>query len=72
MEKEFICKKNTEKTRKEKTEKAMNRSDINLFLSTRAMQKSPKIKTKNAFSLIIRELSRLKINNLAKELAAIT
>lgn len=72
MKKECICKKNTEKTRKEKIEKAMNRSNINLFLSTRAMQKSPKIKTKNALSLIIRELTRLKINNLAKELAAIT
>ena len=45
---------------------------LNLFLSTRAKQKSPKIKTQNVLSLIISELSRLKIKNLAKAIAAIT
>lgn len=45
---------------------------LNLFLSTRAKQKSPKIKTQNVLSHIISEHIRLKINTLAEEIAAIT
>lgn len=45
---------------------------LNLFLSTRAKQKSPKVKTQNVLTLIIGELSRLKFINWDKETATIT
>lgn len=46
----------------------MNRSGVLIFFLAQEL----KINTQNVLSLIISELGRLKIENLAKEIAAIT
>lgn len=44
----------------------------NLFLSRRAKQKPPKVKTQNVFTLIIGDLHRLKFIDWDKETATFT
>lgn len=45
---------------------------LSLFLSTRAKQKPPKVKTQNAFTLTIDGLLRLKFINWDKETVTFT